>query len=81
MLAGMAQTNFPSNPSKREAITIVASRYLFPLNKGKPTMLTTMFTLIVLLTLGWAILFVIEFVRYLTSGQYELDRRLDQFKR
>ena len=77
VLAGTAQINFPSNPSKWEAIAKVASRYLFPLNKGEQTM----FTLIVLLTLGWAIWFVIEFVRYLTSGQYELDRRLDQFKR
>jgi nitrogen fixation/metabolism regulation signal transduction histidine kinase len=81
VLAGTAQINFPSNPSKWEAIAKVASRYLFPLNKGKQTMFTILFILIALLTLGWAIWFVVAFLHYLASGQYELDRRLQQFKR
>lgn len=32
--------------------------------------------LIALLMLGWAIWFVIEWLRYVLSGEYELDKRL-----
>jgi hypothetical protein len=27
---------------------------------------------------GWAVWFVVEFVRYLASGEYEIDQRLRQ---
>jgi len=39
-------------------------------------MFTTLALLIALLIFGWAIWFVIEFVRYVTSGEYEMDKRL-----
>lgn len=32
--------------------------------------------LIVLLVLGWAVWFVIEWLRYVLSGEYEIDKRL-----
>jgi hypothetical protein len=44
-------------------------------------MFTTLFTLIALLMLGWAIWFIVEFFRYIVSGQYKMDQRLQQFKR
>jgi hypothetical protein len=37
----------------------------------------TIFLFIVaLLVLGWALWFVIEFIRYTISGEYEMDKRL-----
>jgi multidrug resistance efflux pump len=33
------------------------------------------------LLLGWAIWFLIELVRYTTSGEYEMDQRLRNLKR
>ena len=32
--------------------------------------------LIGLVVLGWAVWFVVEFVRYTLSGEYEMDKRL-----
>ena len=39
-------------------------------------MFTTLALLIALLVLGWAIWFVIEFIRYIVSGEYEMEKRL-----
>ena len=39
-------------------------------------MFTTLALLIALFVLGWAIWFVIEFIRYIASGEYEMDKRL-----
>lgn len=36
---------------------------------------------IALLLLGWALWFLIEFLRYLISGEYELDKRLRNISR
>ncbi len=38
--------------------------------------ITILLGLPALLILGWAAWFVIEFVRYLVSGEYEADKRL-----
>lgn len=40
------------------------------------SVLTLIAILIVLAIFGWAIWFVIEFVRYIFSGEYEIDKRL-----
>jgi hypothetical protein len=36
---------------------------------------------IALLLLGWALWFLIEFIRYIVSGEYELDKRLRNISR
>jgi hypothetical protein len=36
---------------------------------------------IALLVLGWALWFLIEFIRYVVSGEYELDKRLRNISR
>lgn len=36
---------------------------------------------IALLVLGWALWFLIEFIRYVVSGEYELDKRLRNVSR
>jgi hypothetical protein len=36
---------------------------------------------IALLILGWALWFLIEFIRYVFSGEYELDKRLRDVSR
>ncbi len=38
--------------------------------------LTFVAVLVALLILGWAVWFVIEFLRYTLSGEYEMDKRL-----
>ena len=38
--------------------------------------LTLIAILIALAIFGWAVWFVIEFSRYVTSGEYEIDKRL-----
>lgn len=38
--------------------------------------LTFIAILIGLVVLGWAVWFVVEFVRYTLSGEYEMDKRL-----
>ena len=38
--------------------------------------LTLIAILIALAIFGWAIWFVIELIRYITSGEYEIDKRL-----
>lgn len=40
------------------------------------TALTIIGILIAMLILGWAVWFVIEFIRYVRSGEYEMDKRL-----
>ena len=37
--------------------------------------------LIAILILGWAIWFLIEFIRYVRSGEYEIDQRLRKIVR
>ena len=44
-------------------------------------MFTTLILLIAIFILGWAIWFVIEFVRYIVSGEYEMDKRLRNSQR
>ena len=39
-------------------------------------MFTVLTLLIAVPTLSWAIWFVIEFIRYVLSGEYEMDKRL-----
>ena len=36
---------------------------------------------IALLLVGWALWFVIEFIRYVVSGEYEIDKRLRNISR
>lgn len=36
---------------------------------------------IAMLVLGWAIWFVIELIRYIASGEYEVDKRLRDISR
>ncbi len=38
--------------------------------------LTVLAILVALLVLGWAVWFLIEFLRYTLSGEYEMDKRL-----
>lgn len=43
---------------------------------------STIFTaLIALLVLGWAIWFIIGLVRYVRSGDYDIDKRLQKISR
>ena len=37
--------------------------------------------LLAILILGWAIWFLIEFIRYVLSGEYEIDQRLRKIVR
>jgi hypothetical protein len=43
--------------------------------------LTILASLIALLVAGWALWFVIEFIRYILSGEYEMDKRLREIVR
>ena len=43
--------------------------------------LTTLALLIATPFVGWLIWFVIEFIRYLASGEYEIDKRLRDITR
>ena len=43
--------------------------------------ITIILTLIALIILGWAAWFVIEFVRYIATGEYETDKRLQDISR
>ncbi len=43
--------------------------------------LTLIAILIAAMLLGWAIWFVIELVRYLVTGEYEMDQRLKNIGR
>ena len=45
------------------------------------TIYTTLLVLIALLALAWFVWFLIEFIRYVVSGEYEIDIRLNHFKR
>ncbi len=38
--------------------------------------LTLIAILVAILVFGWAIWFVIELIRYIVSGEYEVDQRL-----
>ena len=38
--------------------------------------LTLIAILIAILMLGWAVWFTFEFIRYVASGEYEMDKRL-----
>ncbi len=40
------------------------------------TALSVIAILIAMLVAGWAVWFVIEFIRYIFSGEYEIDKRL-----
>lgn len=40
------------------------------------TVLSVIAILIAMLIAGWAIWFFIEFIRYIFSGEYEIDKRL-----
>jgi hypothetical protein len=42
---------------------------------------TIFITLIALLILGWAIWFIIGLVRYIRSGDYDIDKRLQNISR
>ena len=45
------------------------------------TVLTAFAILLAFLILGWAIWFLIEFIRYVRSGEYEIDQRLRKIVR
>ena len=45
------------------------------------TVLTAFAILLAILILGWAIWFLIEFIRYIWSGEYEIDQRLRKIVR
>jgi hypothetical protein len=51
-----------------------ALRFLFP--RKNMNALNILFGLIALLVLLWAIWFVIGFIRYIRSGDYDVDKRL-----
>ena len=38
--------------------------------------ITSLIILIALLIISWAVWFVIELIRYIRSGEYEMDKRL-----
>jgi hypothetical protein len=40
------------------------------------SVLTLIAILVAILVFGWAIWFVIELIRYIVSGEYEVDQRL-----
>jgi len=40
------------------------------------SVLTLIAILVAILVFGWAIWFVIELIRYIVSGEYEMDQRL-----
>ena len=42
---------------------------------------TIILTLFALIILAWVIWYVIEFVRYITTGEYETDKRLHDIRR
>ena len=39
------------------------------------------FLLIAALLFGWAVWFLVELIRYVASGEYEMDRRLQAIRR
>ena len=41
----------------------------------------TALSVIAALILGWAFWFVIEFIRYVLSGEYEMDKRLREISK
>jgi hypothetical protein len=45
------------------------------------TILTVIGFLIALVIFGWAIWFLFEFIRYVASGEYEIDKRLRDIHR
>ena len=45
------------------------------------SVLTLIAILIALIVAGWAVWFVIESVRYIFSGEYEMDKRLRNISR
>lgn len=45
------------------------------------TIYTTLLVLIAMLVLAWLVWFLIEFIRYIVSGEYEIDIRLNNLKR
>jgi hypothetical protein len=42
---------------------------------------TILATLLALLIVGWAVWFVIGFLRYVLSGDYDVDKRLENISR
>lgn len=55
--------------------------FVAPRRKHMTTIYTTLLVLIALLALAWFVWFLIEFIRYVVSGEYEIDIRLNHFKR
>ena len=45
------------------------------------TVLTVLAILIAIVVLGWAIWFLIELIRYIFTGEYEMDQRLRNISR
>ena len=45
------------------------------------TFYATLLVLIAMLALAWFVWFLIEFIRYVVSGEYEIDIRLNNLKR
>ena len=45
------------------------------------SVLTLIAILIALIVFGWAIWFVIEFIRYIVTGEYDVDKRLRDISR
>jgi hypothetical protein len=45
------------------------------------TVLTIIGFLIALLIIGWVIWFLFEFIRYVASGEYEIDKRLREIRK
>jgi hypothetical protein len=45
------------------------------------TVLTAIAILLAILILGWATWFLFEFIRYVLSGEYEIDQRLRKIVR
>ena len=45
------------------------------------SVLTLIAILVAILVFGWAIWFVIELIRYIVTGEYEVDQRLRNISR
>jgi hypothetical protein len=60
--------------TKRRAIHSL-SVFIFQ-GENNMSALTLIAILIALVILGWGLWFIIEFIRYITTGEYETDKRL-----
>jgi hypothetical protein len=63
-------------PFPKSGSELSLADFYFPRRTIMPALIA-----IALLVLGWALWFLIEFIRYVVSGEYELDKRLRNISR